>query len=54
MMWHGWDDQLIFPRGTIDYFQRVQAAAGGEEATSKFAKLFMARRHALSRWCWTG
>lgn len=42
MMWHGWDDQLIFPRGTIDYFQRVQAAAGGEEATSKFAKLFMA------------
>lgn len=41
LLWHGWDDQLIFPRGTIDYFQRVQIAAGGAEATAKFARLFM-------------
>jgi hypothetical protein len=40
ILWHGEADQLIFPQGTIDYFQRVLkhegAAAGG------FIRLFMA------------
>jgi hypothetical protein len=27
--YHGWTDQLIFPRGSIDYFNRVVAAMAG-------------------------
>ncbi|MBV9180824.1 MAG: tannase/feruloyl esterase family alpha/beta hydrolase [Acidobacteria bacterium] len=39
--YHGWTDQLIFPRGSIDYFQRVTEANGGLEATGNFDRLFM-------------
>lgn len=42
LMVHGWDDQLIMPRGTIDYHRRVQEAAGGARSSSRFARLFMA------------
>jgi len=40
VLWHGWWDQLIYPEGTIDYYQRVQKQLG--ESTAKFARLFMA------------
>jgi hypothetical protein len=39
--YHGWSDQLIFPRGSIDYFERVVAANGGLERTRDFDRLFM-------------
>jgi len=42
ILWHGWSDQLIYPEGTIDYFQRVQKQMGGAAATSSFARLFLA------------
>ena len=42
VLWHGWSDQLIYPEGTIDYYQRVQRQMGGAEATAKFARLFLA------------
>src|SRR5580658_5899942 len=42
VLWHGWSDQLIYPEGTIDYYQRVQTKMGGVDATSKFARLFLA------------
>ncbi|HEY1340604.1 MAG TPA: tannase/feruloyl esterase family alpha/beta hydrolase [Bryobacteraceae bacterium] len=42
ILWHGWSDQLIYPEGTIDYYQRVQKQMGGAEATEKFARLFLA------------
>jgi hypothetical protein len=42
VLWHGWSDQLIYPEGTIDYYQRVQKQMGGAESTSKFARLFLA------------
>jgi hypothetical protein len=42
VLWHGWSDQLIYPEGTIDYYQRVQRQMGGAENTSKFARLFLA------------
>jgi len=42
IVWHGWSDQLIFPEGTIDYYERVQKQMGGQEAVAKFARLFMA------------
>jgi hypothetical protein len=42
VLWHGWSDQLIYPEGTIDYYQRVQKQMGGAENTAKFARLFLA------------
>jgi len=42
ILWHGWSDQLIYPEGTIDYYRRVQEKMGGPEATSGFARLFLA------------
>ena len=42
ILWHGWSDRLIYPEGTIDYYQRVQKQMGGAENTAKFARLFLA------------
>jgi hypothetical protein len=39
--YHGWTDQLIFPRGSIDYFDRVVAANGGLKRVQEFDRLFM-------------
>jgi len=38
--WHGEADELIFPAGTKDYYQRVDAATPGH--TEDFYRLFMA------------
>ena len=40
--WHGQADPLIFPQGTVDYYQRVQTAMGGAQNTDSFYRLFMA------------
>jgi pimeloyl-ACP methyl ester carboxylesterase len=42
IIWHGEADPLIFPRGTVNYFERVLAANGGAQQVSQFARLFMA------------
>jgi len=42
VIWHGQADQLIFPQGSIDYYQRVTDAMGGVERTRSFARLFLA------------
>ena len=47
ILYHGWNDQVIFPEGTIDYYQRVAAtvgsgADGGIGETRDFFRLFMA------------
>ena len=42
IIWHGWADQLISAEGTIDYYERVQAAMGGAGNAAAFARLFMA------------
>jgi Tannase and feruloyl esterase len=42
IIWHGEADQLIFPRGTINYYTRVVAANGGAKRVDDFARLFMA------------
>jgi feruloyl esterase len=42
VLWHGWWDQLIYPEGTIDYYERVQKQLGGAANAAKFARLFMA------------
>ncbi len=42
LLWHGFSDQLIYPEGTIDYYQRVEKRMGGGEKTREFARLFLA------------
>jgi hypothetical protein len=42
IMWHGEADTLIFPRGTINYFERVLAANGGQSQVNQFARLYLA------------
>jgi hypothetical protein len=42
IVWHGLADQLILPRGTIHYYERVVARAGGLRKTAEFARLFLA------------
>jgi hypothetical protein len=42
IIWHGLADQLIFPQGTVNYYQRVQRVMGGAARTDSFARLFLA------------
>lgn len=42
IIWHGLADQLIFPQGSINYYNRVEAAMGGKGKTKRFARLFLA------------
>jgi Tannase and feruloyl esterase len=42
LLWHGDADQLIYPQGTIDYFEHLQQHAGGAKAADRFVRLFMA------------
>jgi fermentation-respiration switch protein FrsA (DUF1100 family) len=41
LIWHGLADELIFPQGTIQYYQRVQDTLGSKN-TATFARLFIA------------
>jgi feruloyl esterase len=41
ILYHGWADQLLSPYNTLDYFESVNTAMGGEAATQEFARLFM-------------
>jgi len=44
LAWHGWDDQMIMPQGTIDYFNEVTAHSdnGDPSGTRNWFRLFMA------------
>ncbi|KAJ8100426.1 feruloyl esterase [Lipomyces tetrasporus] len=42
LMWHGLSDQLIFPKGTIDYRDRVERLMGGSAKVNEFFRLFLA------------
>ena len=42
ILYHGWLDQNISPRNTIEYFESVQKTMGGPGKTGDFARLFMA------------
>jgi feruloyl esterase len=41
ILYHGWLDQNISPRNSIQYFENVQEAMGGEKATQNFMRLFL-------------
>jgi len=42
IVWHGQNDQLIYPGGSIDYYKRVQQQMGGADKTAAFIRLFLA------------
>ncbi len=41
LMYHGWNDQLIAPRNSINYYTRVVKALGGVDKVSNSIRLFM-------------
>ena len=41
VMWHGQSDPLIYPGGSIDYYERVRGRMGGAE-TESFLRFFLA------------
>jgi feruloyl esterase len=41
ILYHGWSDDSISPLGTIAYYAALQQQMGGQEATQRFARLFM-------------
>ncbi|KAH8810866.1 Tannase/feruloyl esterase [Xylogone sp. PMI_703] len=42
IVWQGLADQLIFPKGTIDYRKRVERLMGGPAKVDEFFRLFLA------------
>ena len=42
LMWHGEADQLIPPRGTVNYYERVLSGNGGLRHVDDFVRLFLA------------
>jgi feruloyl esterase len=42
LQYHGWNDQLIAPRNSINYYQSVVNALGGESKLAGSYRLFMA------------
>ncbi|MBM3833686.1 MAG: tannase/feruloyl esterase family alpha/beta hydrolase [Verrucomicrobia bacterium] len=42
IIYHGLADELITSDGAIDYYKRLQKQMGGEEATARFTRLFLA------------
>lgn len=42
LIWHGLSDQLIFPEGTIDYYERLIDKTASLKDTQSFARLFLA------------
>ena len=41
IMYHGWVDAAIAPRNSINYYQAVREAMGGDGETESFLRLFM-------------
>ena len=41
LLYHGWNDQLIAPRNTINYYKSVVGATGGSAKASESVRLFM-------------
>ena len=42
IIWHGLDDRLIAPKGSIQYYNDVLKTMGGSENVNNFAKLYLA------------
>lgn len=42
IIWHGWDDRLIAPKGTIHYYNHIVKLMGDQRNTDEFVRLYMA------------
>jgi len=42
IMWHGQADPLIYPGGSIDYYERVEQQMGGREKTGEVMRFYLA------------
>ena len=42
IIWHGLDDRLVAPKGSIQYYNDVLKTMGGKEYVDNFAKLYLA------------
>lgn len=42
IFYQGWDDEVLQPENTPSYYEQVMGAMGGQAATQRFARLFMA------------
>ncbi len=42
LQYHGWNDQLIAPENSIDYYESVRAFFGGDADVPRFYRLYMA------------
>jgi feruloyl esterase len=40
IMYHGWADQAIMPQNSLNYYESVEHAMGGQQATQDFLRLF--------------
>jgi pimeloyl-ACP methyl ester carboxylesterase len=41
LMWHGWQDAIVTPERTVQYYLEVEKQMGGRGATQEFLRLFM-------------
>jgi feruloyl esterase len=41
ILYHGWGDESLMPAHTLDFWQKAQRAAGGQEKLAEFARLYM-------------
>jgi pimeloyl-ACP methyl ester carboxylesterase len=41
LIYHGWADEVVAPRASIEYYQSIAATMGGVANTTTFARLFM-------------
>lgn len=41
LLYHGWNDELIMPQGSSDYYRRVIDHVGGLEATQDFFRYYL-------------
>jgi len=41
LLYHGWNDQLVAPLNSVNYYNRVVGAAGGPAAAARSVRLFM-------------
>jgi feruloyl esterase len=41
LMYHGWADPAISAYGTIDYYERMTKAVGGQQTAESFARLYL-------------
>jgi feruloyl esterase len=42
LMWNGWTDQLVTPKGVIEFYDNVEAKVGSDKKMRDFARLFLA------------